>query len=173
VGKQKLVAIILGSILGLTIISSCSIFAAPHCVAWEFNTEGESEGWQTGLGITAEAREGYIVGNITQPKSFWVGSENLDIDTSVYKTLEVRYRVASSETSDVAYFYWVKEDDAQFGNNKRVKFEVLTDNTWQEKSINLTQSVNWNGVITGVRLCPAWHSSAATSVEYDYIRLCK
>jgi hypothetical protein len=175
VAKQKQVAIILGSILilGLVVIPSCSAFNTPNCIAWEFSANGDSEGWQVGQGITVEVQEGYMVGKVTQPPGFWVGSDTLNIEAAVYKSLEIRYRIDSLETSEIAYFYWAKAGDAQFGNNKRVKFDVQADNAWHDAKIDLAQNVNWNGIITGIYLYPVWFSSAGTSVEYDYIRLCQ
>lgn len=156
-------------IMGLIISPSCN---SPACVGWEFDTNGESEGWQASQGVTLEAQEGYAVGNITQPHSFWVGPDDLSIDAT-YRTLEIRYRITSREVPDVAYFHWIKADDAEYGNNKRVKFDIQTDNAWHDERVDLSPSVNWNGVITGVRLYPAWFSNSGTLVEYDYIRLCK
>ena len=160
-------------ILELILIPSCSAFAGPTCIAWEFNADGDSEGWQIGQSVTLEVLDGKLTGNITQPGGYWVGPDNLNIDASVYKSLEIKYRVDSLEASDVAYFYWIKTDDPQFGNNKRVKFDIQTNNTWQDMSVDLSQSVNWNSVITGVRLAPVLFSDFNTAVDYDYIRLCK
>jgi len=156
-------------ILGLITSPSCN---SPACVGWEFDKNGDSDGWQVGQGVTLEAQQGYAAGNITQPQSFWGGPADLSIEAS-YRTLEIRYRITSPEVSDVAYFHWIKADDTQYGNNKRIKFDVQTDNAWHDMSIDLASNINWNGVITGIRLYPAWVSNSSASVEYDYIRLCK
>jgi hypothetical protein len=147
----------------------------PDCAtwAWEFSTDGDSEGWRAGQFITIEIREGFIRGNITQPKGFWIAPNNLNIDAAIFKTLKIKYRVASSEIDEISYIYWIKADDAQYGNNKKFKFDVQAGNVWREDEFDLSSIVNWSGTVTGIQLYPAWFSSAGTSVEYDYIRLCK
>jgi len=170
--RRSLTNIFLGEILilGLMFNPSCS---SPTCIGWEFNKNGYSEGWQARQDTILEVLKGYLTGDIKQPQSFWIGPADLSID-AVYKTLKIKYRINSSVSKNFAYFYWIKADDIRFGNDKRVKFDVQTDNTWQEINIDLAQkSVNWNGIITGVHLYPTWNSGAGTSVDYDYIRLCK
>jgi hypothetical protein len=159
-------------ILGTIIFSACTFLPMSRCTEWNFSIDGNSEGWQTGQGVSVDVKRGYMAGVITQTEGFWVGPNNLNIDADIYKTLKVRYRIISRETSDVAYFYWIQANDSQFSNDKRVKFEVQADNTWQEINIDLVPSVNWEGVITGISLHPAWFSDSGTLVEYDYIRLC-
>lgn len=161
-------------ILGTLFILSCKpvVPLAPTCIGWEFNTDGDGDGWQLGQGIAVAVQGGYMLGSITQPQGFWGGPDNLNIDAAAYKSLEMRYRIDSVEASDTAYLYWIKAGDSQFGNDKRIKFEVQTNNTWQDISVDLAQSINWTGVVTDVRLYPAWFSNLGASVEYDYIRLC-
>jgi len=115
-----------------------------------------------------------LVGDIAETENYWIGPASLDIDATVFKTLNIRYRITSSEPLDLAYFYWIREDDTLFGNDKKVKINIQTDEEWHEaEPIDLALITNWNGVITGIRLYPAWYSSVGTQVEYDYIRLCK
>lgn len=160
-------------ILGSISISSCSVSTSHDCLAWELNTNGNTEGWQIGQGITLVVQDGYMRGKIAQPQSYWLGPENLSIDATFYKTLRLRYRVNSPEAPDAAYFYWVTADDPLFKKDKRFRIDIQTNNTWQETSIDLTPIVNWNGTITGIQLYPAWVSDTGVTVQYDYIRLCR
>lgn len=147
----------------------------PECDAinWEFSTNNDSQEWQAGQGITLVVQDGYMTGVITQSQSFWTGPINLNIDATTYKTLQIRYRVDSPGVLDAAYFYWITADDNQFGNDKRARFDIQTDNTWQEATIDLTPIVNWNGTITSIQLYPAWISNSGAFVQYDYIRVCQ
>ena len=151
-------------ILGMLSILSCTTVVPPipTCVGWEFNTNGESERWWTGQGITLEVLDGTLAGNITQSGSYG----------NFYKTLEIKYRIESPELDDITYFYWTNARDPRLGNDKRIKFDIQADNKWQIANVDLASSVNWKGVIKSVRLYPAWFSGAGTLVEFDYIRLC-
>ena len=160
-------------ILGVIAITSCAVVTKPSCISWEFNKDGDSEGWQAGENTTLEVENGNLTEKTTQTDDFWVDLNHLDIDATFYKSLEIRYLINSTDPSDIAYFYWAQTGDSQFSNNKRVKFNILTNNTWQDMSIDLSQIINWNGAITGLRLYPAWFSNTGASVKYDYIRLCK
>ena len=157
-------------ILGMLIIPSCSVFTKPDCIGWEFDNNGNSEGWHNNQGINLETLNGNLMGNVTQPDGFWVGPDNVNIDATVYTKLEVKYRINSLEASDITFFYWTKTGDSQFEDDKRIKFDVQTENTWKIAMVDLAQSVNWNGNVSGIGLYPTWYSN--TLVEYDYIRLC-
>lgn len=161
-------------LLGLILIPSCGNIDTNQtgCIGWEFNTAGNSEGWQTSPNTIIDIQNGNLTGKFAESGSYLMGPTGMDIDASVYKILEMRYRVASHETNDIAYLYWTNIDDNQFGNDKRIKFEVITNNIWQESNIDFDSNVNWNGKITGIQLYPAWFSASDTLVEYDYIRLC-
>lgn len=173
--RKSVANIFLGGflILELTIISSCNPVSEPACIGWEFSTDGNSEGWLAGDGINLEILDGKLVGEITQFNGYWIGQNDLNINAAIYRTLEIRYRAKSFETSDVTYFYWIKASDPQFGNNKRIKFDIQTNHTWQNTSIDLAQNANWSNGVIGIQLNPVLFSGPSTVIEYDYIRLCK
>ncbi|MFA0776127.1 MAG: hypothetical protein THHGLFOP_001655 [Candidatus Fervidibacter sp.] len=69
----------------------------------------------------------------------------------------------------IGQVFWVREDEPNWSESKSVRFPLPTDGQWHELRIDLTQSPEWKGTITQLRLDPG--SGAGIVVELDYVRL--
>jgi hypothetical protein len=92
------------------------------------------------------------------------------VDAGKFRTLVLRLRVQfPTGAQPIGQVFWVREDEPNWSESKSVRFPLPTDGQWHELHIDLTQSPEWKGSITQLRLDPG--SGAGIIVELDYVRL--
>lgn len=144
--------------------------------AWEFNGDGDTEGWETVSYLAgATTSEGALKARITGPDSRWA-SPNIHVEAANCPTLELRYRI-SGAVDNMARIHWRTDQEPAFGNGKYVEFPIVTDNAWRTATIDFTDAAIWAGrppkwddVVIQFWLDPV-RSAAAGFVEIDYVRL--
>jgi len=144
------------------------------CIGWEFNEEDNPEGWQNGhFLLPSTTRGGELIAFIYGNNPYWIGPAVLNIDSSVYTTLNIRYRINSAKS--VGQFMWTTDDEPDFGDGKLVEYEIFPDMEWHIVTIDLADNIKWHGTITSIRIWPTKVIETGTlqTVQVDYIRFCK
>ena len=148
----------------------------PVCISWEFETDGDTEGWIPGWAGRVRdttALNGSLVAHFWHNDPFWQ-RPGLTLDSSSYKELRIRYRINATNVNPTMQFMW--RTDASGDIQYWIEFPVKIDNSWNEKVIDDLQdeSFDWQGTIIYLRLDPVKDAINGIdgTAEIDYVRLC-
>ncbi len=131
--------------------------------SWYANNDNQSFAWQTG---------GYVGGTYAgsgDPQIF--SSNNLGLDISNAKTIEIRMKNSTSTTS--ADIYFVTSADTTWNQAKNKSFSITAnDPNYTTYSIDMSTVSGWTGTLKQLRVDP---SSSATSGSFsiDYVCIYK
>ncbi len=130
--------------------------------SWEFNTDGDAEGWSPSGGLDAQVRGGMLVGRSTTADPIIAGPP-VQIDARRMRTLRLRMR---SSKNDRAQLFWATQISAQ-GETQSVHIDLIGDGKFHEYRVNLGTNVRWRGAVTALRLDPA--VGPGTDFAIDFI----
>jgi hypothetical protein len=135
--------------------------------AWEFNEDGNAEGWSGMMGLTNVAvRDGSLQGTTnTGDPAFSVAATQARADE--YPTVAIRMKL--SKDGD-AQLFWATTGGGT-SEARSIRFAAKGDGEFHEYRLDVGQSPAWRGLITGLRLDPC--SEPGVNVAIDYIRLGK
>jgi len=142
------------------------------CIGWEFNKDGDSEGWQVNLSVVNLRAEGGVLrGEFDQFDPSILSPQQLNIDTSKYKILSIRYRINSDDTDGEVM--WNPNNDLGFTETMRILYGIVTDNEWHTVDVRL-DATDWTStpIVNVLRLDPVYNAKRG-AFEYDYIRICE
>lgn len=141
---------------------------------WNFNTNGNLEGWQAAQQVTASVTGGNlnltIQGSDPQIKS----PDNLNALTTVFKALKVRLK--NNTTATTARVFFTTTMDPSFSESKAKSF-TLTANatTYSDYVIDLSTLSTWTGTIKQFRIDPVNQggiSSGTSNIDYVQLTTC-
>ena len=139
-------------------------------IAWEYNTNGNADGWIIGHSISnLTASNGYLDGSITGSDPSMGAGDNLGINITYNKTIKIRYKNSTSDTS--ASFYFTTSMDTAFDETKKVTFTVnANDPNYSEYIIDMSNVSGWTGTLKQLRFDPTENASSGT-FSIDYIKI--
>ncbi|MEQ7129088.1 stalk domain-containing protein [Actinopolymorpha sp. B11F2] len=138
--------------------------------AWEFDTDGDTEGWVVMKEIDGlQAIGGALIGSSTTSDPVIEQEATLDLHAAEYPYAEVRLRM---QPAVGAQLFWIRDGDADYHANRCVTVRVESDTTeFQTVELPLWRSGTWTGKIRKLRFDPINHVPG--SFEIDHIRLMK
>ncbi len=131
--------------------------------AWEFNTDGDFEGWTPNGYLKAEVKDGLLTAETTGPDPILQGP-GVQIEAATMHTLSIRMR---SSAADRAQLFWATTVSTQSESNS-FRFDVIGDNELHDYELDLRGSPQWRGLITSLRFDPA--NRPGVKVAIDHIR---
>lgn len=136
-------------------------------ISWEFNNDGDSEGWASWndvspLNISADVLKGITTG----PDSYLVNWRGLDIDAKKYDKIEISMK-ANSATE--ASFYFTTVSDRNWGEGKSKHFMISAGNDFKTYSVSMSTLSTWVGKLLQLRFDPA--NAKNVNFEIEYIRI--
>ena len=136
---------------------------------WEFNTDGDAEGWYPGNQLTPfTISGGTLKTTATGVDPYMVSQDNMNVNGSELKYVIVRMKVS---TGNAGAIYFTTPDDQTFDEAKAWWFTVTPGTEFKTYSIDMSVIPKWaSGTVHELRLDPTWDSPEA-SIEIDYIRL--
>ena len=136
-------------------------------LAWEFNVNGDSEGWTPVDGLTGFTVEGGILHTeVTGPNPIMDSPDGLAINGLLYSGIEICMKVTGGMK---AKFLWRKDGEVEFIEENNKEFLLFGDGNYHIYHIYLGNHPNWNESIVHLRLNPTSDSSG--QIEIDYIRI--
>lgn len=139
------------------------------CIGWEFETDGDTEGWRRGSGLDdTTASQGSLVAHISGGDPYWWGPE-VSIDTSVLTELQIKYRIEAFAGSWMQMLWYI---EGEFESGQWIDWEIEMDNAWHEETVDLSSKFTWQGTVTQLRLDPVRQPATSGQVVIDYIRIC-
>jgi len=142
---------------------------SPRALSFEFNTDGDLEGWlPNGKIADLAARDGVmtatIAANITDPFINIRPTPSLDANDITGVLARMRWSEDAS-TSGGKSFFWFNPDAKSKG------YEVSDSNEWQVVFVDLIGEPDWTGMINQIRFDLADDLGVERTVEFDWIRL--
>lgn len=136
-------------------------------LAWEFNTDGNAEGWNSVQSLSNfSVSNGTLLTTVTGSNPYMISPAGLTVNTLIYNTLEIRYRVAKGQHAKLV---WKRNVDIDFTQDNIQEFSIFGDNKFHTYNVFLGNNKNWNETITQIGLIPSTGTSGV--IEIDYIRL--
>ncbi|WP_116950249.1 glycoside hydrolase family 99-like domain-containing protein [Jiangella endophytica] len=138
--------------------------------AWEFDTDGDTEGWVVLKEIDGlQASGGALIGSSTTSDPVIEQEATLDLHAAEYPYAEVRLRM---QPAVGAQLFWIRDGDADYHANRCVTVRVESDTTeFQTVELPLWRSGTWTGKIRKLRFDPINHVPG--SFEIDHLRFMK
>jgi hypothetical protein len=135
----------------------------PH--AWEFEQEGDREGWSEGDQIgSLMVKDGAMVISPTGNDPF-LYSPTLGFRSTTYSRVEIRMRVDISGTGQ---FFITSTDAPNISESSSVRFAVTASEDFQTYFVDLSTTSGWSSRIKMLRFDPI---DQKTQIEIDYIRM--
>jgi hypothetical protein len=145
------------------------VFAQEPLRAWEFNTDGDAEGWVPAHSLAPFAVQGGTLRTeVTAGDPYMNSSEVLaaDVEGNDFQYIETRMKLSGQGTS--AEFFWSSVVDGKeqgFVAGKERGFRCLPDGQWHTYFVYPL----WRGKVAGLRFDPPEGKGA--TVELDCIRI--
>ncbi|HEY0828963.1 MAG TPA: hypothetical protein VGE40_12770 [Bacilli bacterium] len=150
------------------IFSTGTYHTSPPPTAWEFNTDGNLEGWTMMSQVTGEVSGGSLNLTITGSNPYMHSPNYLNMDAGKFKLLKIRMK--NSTTSTSANIYWITDSDSTYNESKKKNITInALDTGYTEYVVDLNSHSGWSGVIKQIRVNPEYGAAVGT-VNIDYIR---
>ena len=138
---------------------------------WEFNTDGDREGWQVNLRVKdLRVENGALRGTWDVFDPSIISPQQLNIDTSIYKTLSIGYQIVSDDID--GQVMWTPNNDNKFSGTMHMLYGIVTDGKWHTITIQLNDDADWMATVNTIRIDPV-HDATSGTFAYDYIRICE
>lgn len=149
------------TILAIMFLGFSGIFPREIGQRWEFNTTGNTEGWNISPTFTDLAvADGSLQATVTGEFPYFLGPE-FELSASDYGFILMRMKAAGATS---VIFYW-KNTSGGFA-----KHEIVGDSAFHAYAIPVYQNRNWTGTIQGINRITV-NAPVGTRIEIDYIRI--
>jgi len=136
-------------------------------LAWEFNNNGNLEGWTSGGGLSnLTVSNGTLNANISAQNPILISPANLTINGLLYSGIAMSLKISSGMQISVQ---WKKEEDPAFLSENAQSFFITGDNNFHDYLFYLGDNINWNGNIIQFKITP--YVPVNGKIEIDYIRI--
>jgi len=157
-----------------TLIASTDVLRATASQVWNFNTNGDAEGWVS-ISASSVVSGGILTATTTAAGNVTMnfdpaGATPAIIDTALTRVFEIRYRITGSYTGGGDTVIYDPGSGFQFGPS----WNPAVSASFTTSVIDLTNGAGNNYISTGtsLQLAPGLNGmGAGTTLEIDYIRL--
>jgi hypothetical protein len=165
----------LKKILIMSMITCMSVFLIPALafagapLEWQFNKDGDSEGWEPSKGRFAEfaVKGGSLTAEVAHKDPYFVrGGNEFDASTHKYLILNVK----NETNGKVIGVFWGTKDNPGFAGARTKNFNVEQSKAFKQYVVDMSEHKEWKGTITDLRLdIPNNVPSAEGKFAIDYI----
>lgn len=148
-----------------TVVEFDSIQIEQRGQAWEFEFDGDAEGWLVWNQLAPFVIEQGSLTTHSNGNDPYMGSPSLAIEAVKYPVIEIRMAVSAG---NVGQIYFITSTDQNYDEAKVLPFSVISDGQIHTYILDMSTVARWKETITQIRLDP---TDAKSSVEIDYIRI--
>lgn len=136
-------------------------------VIWNFNTEGDTDGWQTlDKSKPVEVKDGLL----KMPEASSIETA-VEIDTKIYPKAQVRMKLSSEANTDtpiqsIARLYWTTNKSKKWNQKKSQSFQVILDNQFHDYEIPTYKNRRWLDTVNNLRLAPTDVPGVSVTIEW-------
>ncbi|MBN1586600.1 MAG: hypothetical protein JW937_04120 [Candidatus Omnitrophica bacterium] len=151
-------------------LTQLSVPAPAEVLTWEFNEDGNVQGWKPGSALSPlECADGILKTEILEYNPRLYSAPGLQINAGALTTFWMRYRTNSG--ADTARLLWQTLHAPWIGGrNQRMQFPIVGDGSWQELVLDLSDHRAWAGMVTRLRLDLSANAGSGF-LEIDAVRL--
>lgn len=135
-------------------------YTAQNPKSYEFNHNGDTEGWTVSSNINTPSNGLWILP--VKNNDVQLLSPIFMLDTSVVKTLLIN-------TNSSFRLFWSTNTVGLFDEMDSIVIDTKNNTNWHEHIINLSENINWKGVVRRLRLDPL-SNDLVSSFGINYIR---
>ncbi|WP_139993484.1 Ig-like domain-containing protein [Paenibacillus paridis] len=141
--------------------------SANSVVSWEFNTDGDSEGWSVLKQIvSAGVSDGSFTGTSNNTDPGIISADHLGIRAEDVPYLKIRMKNDANDIDGRVFF--TTELDGDWNETKAMGFYVNPqDDGYTDYYVEMWRNKSWKGNIRQIRIDPI---SATGKISIDYIR---
>lgn len=153
--------------VNLLLVSATVVAQArkPPVTSWEFDKEGDVEGWTPTRLSPFGVSNGVLRAQATG-RDPWMLSPMTSIDASARKYLVVRMKVNENRTGEL---FWITSEDRTYDERKTFKFTHEQPGESVEYVFDLSQVESWKGEVIQLRFDP--FNEPEGSIEIDRMRV--
>lgn len=134
--------------------------------AWEFNTDGDSEGWGPMMGL-----EGFkVAGRAMQARAIYndpAFAAGVRLPSAKFRTIEIAMAVTGLREADMAQLFWQSTLQGE-SEAASVRVPLAADGKMHVYRFEVGKNSLWRGLVQSLRLDPC--STDGATVKVDYIR---
>jgi len=132
---------------------------------WDFNQNGNPEGWQAWNQLNTFQVKGGILYTKSTGNDPYMGSPKITANASALSRIEIRMKVTAGDTGEL---YFITKSDGTYDESKVLQFPITVDGEFHTYILDMSKVQKWSGVITQIRLDPTVTQAA---IEIDYIHI--
>ena len=142
---------------------------------WDFNVNGNDEGWiaksvkKYENGYMYQVRDGTLS---VKPRSSKLRIVSYPLKTEAESFDSVFIRTSSNAPDGHGKVYFATGEEPQYSEDKALEFEILNDGKFHEYRVLMGDHHKWKGTIVGIRIDVLDTNIAKTTeINFDHIRL--
>ena len=135
---------------------------------WEFNTDGNSEGWGPLMGLSEFAVSGGAMRCVTTSRDPAFNSPALQVPASRFRRALIRMKTDQAVPDDQGQLFW-ETATAGISEAASVHFPLIADNQYHDYVLEVGRSDRWRGIIRGFRFDPC--GTAGAHIAIDTVKL--
>lgn len=139
-----------------------------YTTGWEFNTDGNRQGWTTSNISSDTGPAGGLWSFVTSQSDPYLTSPNFEAPAESYYAVSVKIANQNTNTEGKIYFKTAAEN--YYSEDKSVSFVCSSGGGWVKHVVDMTTNAKWTGTITGIRVDPVSYGTIA-ACGVDYVRL--
>jgi hypothetical protein len=121
--------------------------------AWNFDAEGDLEGWFLESELENASVAGGALTAATTGEDPYMWSPGFELVATAYHTVSITMRVADGGRSPGQVFF-LTDTDAAPDEAKTGRFDIQMDGEWHTYDVDMSGNPAWTGLITQIRLDP-------------------
>lgn len=133
--------------------------------AWEFESDGDVEGWLAWNQLASFTVGSGILSTRATGSDPYLGSPTITLDAALNPVIEIRMAVSAGSSAKI---YFITSSDKDYDEDKALTFSIQGDGQFHTYTLDMSKVARWKGIIAQIRLDP---TDAASSIEIDYIRI--
>lgn len=151
---------------GETVVTHKTV--TPEQISWEFNTNGEPDGWKLSKSLgNVRLENGILKALVVGPTPSMTTLGNLNIPAS--KISKILIKLKNNTDSDKAKLYFITDESDCWCGEKVFEFSTNANDTiFATYEIETSANPYWKGIINGFKLEPTYGKG---EIEVNYIRL--
>jgi hypothetical protein len=147
------------------VIQIDSIIVNTQGIAWEFETNGDLEGFVPWSQLSDfHVSDGVLFTRSTGGDPHFLSS-TISVNAIEFPVIEIRMRVSSGTD---AQLFFTTDKSGDYNERKSIRFKVVGDNRFHIYRLDMSKTSGWESTITQIRLDPI---EKKAEVEIDYIRI--
>jgi len=162
--------VLLLSLLLLALVLTRAEPARAASSSWEFNQDGDTEGWRFNNGIVdPTVAQGALDFNVSGGDP-WMVSQTVSIPAAENNVVVIRMK--NGTANGAGRIYWATEQSPNLSQDKSKSFGLVTNapGSFTEYRVDMRGAAAWAGNITQLRVDPADNSKFDGPMSIDYIR---